>query len=435
MDSSLEEPMDSSLEEPMDSSLEEPMDSSLEGSTSIHASFLHVFANMPDPRVERTREHALLDILFCSLCAVLCGAEDGTAIADFARARLSWLRQYVPLKSGVPSHDTFSRVLSRLSAEHFACCFTDWMRLLHERSEREVIALDGKTLRHSFDNATGKAAIHMVSAWASANGLVLGQVKVEDKSNEITAVPKLLALLDLQGCIVTLDAMGTQRTLAQQIIEQGGDYVLPVKGNQPEMQADVQTFFEQAQANQFLDAEAETLPHTFHQTIDAEHGRVEVRRCWACAVSAQITSADRWKGIKSVALIESERTVKAATVKAATVKAATVKAATVKAATVKAATTIERRYFISSLPPSARQVMQAVRAHWGIENSLHWVLDVTFREDASRTRKDNAPQNMATLRHLALNILKRNTTRKASLKRKRQMAAWETTFLTELLQN
>ena len=249
----------------------------------------------------------------------------------------------------------------------------------------------------------------MVSAWGSANGLVLGQVKVDDKSNEITAVPKLLALLDLSGCIVTLDAMGTQRAIAKQVVEQGGDYVLPVKGNQPELRADVVTFFEQAQADRFRDAEAETLPHSSHQTTDAEHGRVEVRRCWACPGTAQITSADRWTGIRSVALSESERTLKGVT-------------------------TTEQRYFISSLPPTARRVMQAARAHWGIENGLHWVLDVTFREDASRLRQDNAPQNMATLRHIALNILKRNTTRKASLKRKRQMAAWEPTFLTELLQ-
>jgi predicted transposase YbfD/YdcC len=382
---------------------------SLSDTPSIQESFLHVFADLPDPRVERTRYHALLDILFCSLCAVLCGAEDASAIADFARARRDWLQQYVPLENGVPSHDTFSRVLSRISTEHFASCFSTWINLIYERAGPEVIALDGKTLRRSFDTATGKAAIHMVSAWGSANGLVLGQIKVNDKSNEITAVPKLLALLDLQGCIVTLDALGTQRAIAKQVIEQGGDYVLPVKGNQPEMQADVQTFFAQAQADRFLDAEAETLPHTFHQTTDAEHGRVEVRRCWACPVTTHLTSADRWEGIKSVALIESERTVKGVI-------------------------TTERRYFISSLPPTARQVMQAVRTHWGIENSLHWVLDVTFREDASRLRKENAPQNMATLRHLALNILRRNTTRKASLKRKRQMAAWEPDFLTELIQ-
>ena len=398
------------------------MDSSPDGNPSIQESFLHIFADLPDPRVDRTRDHALLDILFCSLCAVLCGAEEGTAIADFARARLDWLRQYVPLRNGVPSHDTFSRVLSRLSAEHFASCFSAWMSLIYERSGREVIALDGKTLRRSFDTATGKAAIHMVSAWGSANGLVLGQVKVDDKSNEITAVPQLLALLDLQGCIVTLDAMGTQRAIAKQIIEQGGDYVLPVKGNQPELQADVAAFFEQAWADRVLDAEAQVLPHTFHQTTDAEHrpptpntgawrcAGVEVRRCWACPVTAQITSAERWEGIQSIALIESERTIKGGT-------------------------TTDRRYFLSSLPPAARQVMHAVRAHWGIENSLHWVLDVTFREDASRVRKDNAPQNMTTLRHMALNILKCNTTRKASLKRKRQMAAWELAFLTELIQN
>jgi predicted transposase YbfD/YdcC len=377
--------------------------------TLLHDSFLSRFAELPDPRVERTRRHSLLDILFCCLCAVLCGADDDTAIADFARARLDWLRQYVPLENGVPSHDTFSRVLSRIDPDRFASCFLAWMEALSGHTQGGVIALDGKALRRSFDKATGQAAIHMVSAWGAANGLVLGQVKVDDKSNEITALPRLLALLDLQGCIVTVDAMGTQRAVARQVIEQGGDYVLPVKGNQSELQADVQSYFAWAEASRFRGEDAQALAHTYHQTTDAGHGRVEVRRCWSCPVTAQITSASRWEGIASVSLIESERTAHGVT-------------------------TVERRYFISSLPPLAKPLMEAVRAHWGIENGLHWVLDVTFREDASRLRRHNAPQNMATLRHIALNILKRNTTRKASVKRKRQMAAWEPQFLTELLQ-
>jgi predicted transposase YbfD/YdcC len=377
--------------------------------SSVHDSFFITFANLSDPRVDRTRDHTLLDILFCALCAVLCGAEEGTAIADFSEARTEWLRQYIELAKGVPSHDTFTRVLGRIDPEQFAACFTAWMALLYDHSEGQVIALDGKTLRRSFDSATGKAAIHMVSAWGSANGLVLGQVKVEAKSNEITAVPKLLEMLDLTGCIVTADAMSTQRAIAQQIIEPQGDYVLPVKGNQPELQADVHAFFESAQADHFLDAEAEPIPHTFFETHESGHGRTETRRCWACVASDRITTADRWTGLKSVALLESERTLNGIT-------------------------TTECRYFISSLPPKADQIMGAVRLHWGIENSVHWVLDVTFNEDKCRIRKDNGPQNMATLRHLTLNILKRNTTRKASLKRKRQMAAWNPQFLRELIE-
>ena len=376
---------------------------------SIHESFFLTFAQLPDPRLDRTRDHTLLDILFCSLCAVLCGAEEGTAIADFSRARAQWLGQYIDLANGIPSHDTFTRVLGRIDPERFATCFTAWMSLLYEHSAGQVIALDGKTLRRSFDRATGKGAIHMVSAWGSANGLVLGQVKVEAKSNEITAVPKLLEMLDLAGCIVTADAMSTQRAIARQIVEQQGDYVLPVKGNQPELQADLHAFFESVQADHFLDGEAEPIPHTFFETQERGHGRTETRRCWACVPNAQITSADRWAGLRSVALLESVRTLNGTT-------------------------TTDWRYFISSLPPKAQQIMEAVRLHWGIENSVHWVLDVTFNEDKCRVRKDNGAQNMATLRHITLNVLKRNVTRKASLKRKRQMAAWDPQFLGELLE-
>jgi predicted transposase YbfD/YdcC len=377
---------------------------------SIHESFLLTFSDMPDPRLDRTRLHDLLDILFGSLCAVLCGADDGTAIEDFCRARVDWLRKYVPLRNGIPSHDTFTRVLSRIDPDRFAACFTTWMNLLYNHTEGQIIAIDGKTLRHSFDEASGKAAIHMVSAWGSANGLVLGQVKVDDKSNEITAVPKLLEILDLKGSIITADAMSTQRAIADKIIKGEGDYVLPVKGNQPELQADLHAFFEHAFADNFLDGDAERLPYTFHETHDTGHGRIDVRRCWACPLTDRITTADRWAGLTSVALLESERTDKGVT-------------------------TTERRYFISSLSPNAAQIMGAVRMHWGIENSLHWVLDMTFNEDKSRMRKDHEAENMATLRHISLNILKRNKSRNASIRRKRMMAAWEPEFLTELLQN
>ena len=375
-----------------------------------NASFFDHFCDLPDPRIHRTRRYALVDLLFIALCATLCGAEDCTAMADFAAGRQEWLSRYVDLSEGTPSHDTFSRVFALLDPEPFAQCFVGWVAAIQEKTEGEIVAIDGKTLRHSFDRATGKAALQLVSAWANTNGLVLGQIKTEDKSNEITAIPELLKRLDVAGCIVTIDAMGTQRAIAHQIREQQADYVLAVKANQPDLMQDVQAFFERSRANHFMDAEANTLTHTFTQTVDADHGRIETRRCWACGLIEEIGSAPQWSGMKSFVLVERERLLDGRT-------------------------TLEQAYYISSLPADAHKLLAAVRAHWGIENSLHWVLDVTFDEDQSRLRKDNAPQNMAAIRHVALNMLKKNTTRKASIRRKRNMAAWEPDFLTEVLNN
>jgi predicted transposase YbfD/YdcC len=375
-----------------------------------HASFFDYFSDIPDPRIHRTRRYALVDLLFITLCATLCGAEDCTAIADFAAGRREWLSQYIDLSAGNPSHDTFSRVFALLDPEPFAQSFIAWVAAIQDKTEGEIVAIDGKTLRHSFDRATGKAALHLVSAWANTNGLVLGQLKTEDKSNEITAIPELLKRLDVAGCIITIDAMGAQHAIAHQIREQGADYLLAVKANQPNLMLDIQAFFERYRANHFMDGDANILSHSFAQTVDADHGRIETRRCWACDQTQEIGSAPQWSGMKSFVLIERERLLDGRT-------------------------TREQAYYISSLPANADKLLAAVRAHWGIENSLHWVLDVTFDEDQSRLRKDNAPLNMATIRHVALNMLKNNTTRKASIRRKRNMAAWETDYLTEVLNN
>jgi len=372
--------------------------------------FIDHFSEITDPRIHRRRKHDLIDILFSAICAVLCGAEDCVAMADFARGRLAWLRQFVPMRGGAPSHDTFSRVFALLNPGPLHECFIKWTQTIQSITHGEVIALDGKTVRHSFDTATNKSAIHMVSAWGALNGLVLGQVKVDSKSNEITAIPQLIKMLDITGCTVTIDAMGTQKQIAGQIREQQADYVLAVKDNQPTLFADVTAFFERLHKDRFLDGEAEPIFHTRHTTRDAEHGRIETRMAIASDVLDQIPSASQWSGLQSVVQLTSERTVSGKT-------------------------SLETRYYITSLPADAKSILSAVRSHWRVENSLHWVLDVTFDEDQSRNRLGHGPENLSTLRHIALNLCKTNTTRKASVNRKRNMAAWEPDFLTELLTN
>jgi predicted transposase YbfD/YdcC len=375
-----------------------------------HTSFLAFFDEIDDPRIDRTKRHDLVDILFLCVCAVLCGADDCVAIADFAKGREDWLRQFVPFDGGAPSHDTISRVLSLLDPKQFTECFIRWVAAIQEKTDGQIIAIDGKSVRRSFDTASGKAAIHMVSAWGSKNSLALGQVKTDDKSNEITAIPKLLQMLDIRGCTITLDAMGTQRAIARQITEQGGYYVMALKRNQSDLFGDVETFFDRAQKNRFMDLQADPISHDTYQTVDANHGRIETRRCWCTDRLEDIITASAWTGLRSIALIESERRHNGQT-------------------------STERRFYISSLPADARTLLGAIRTHWGIENSLHWVLDVTFQEDQMRTRKDNGPELRAMLNHVAVNICKTNTTRKASIRRKRNMAAWEPDFLTELITN
>jgi predicted transposase YbfD/YdcC len=374
---------------------------------SVETSVSRHFAGLTDPRIERAKEHRLLDIITITLCAVLCGADDWVAVETFGRAKEAWLRSFLALPSGIPSHDTFGRVFARLEPTEFRTCFMAWVQAVTGVALTDgVIAIDGKTLRRSHDRERGQAALHLVSAWASASGLVLGQVATDQKSNEITAIPALLRLLALEGSTVTIDAMGCQTTIAAQIVAQGADYVLTLKDNQPTLRERVRLAFAEARAGRTTTpAELQT-----RRTVDKGHGRIEQRRCWALGGSAYLAYLDptgAWTGLQSVALIESERRTGDQV-------------------------TREDRYYLSSLPPDAARLGRAVRAHWGIENRLHWVLDIAFREDDSRYRADRGPENLAIVRHFALNLLRREPGR-ASIAKKRFRAALDERYLRTLL--
>lgn len=367
------------------------------------ASILTHFSSLPDPRDNRGKEHLLLDLLAIAICAVISGAEGWEDIAEYGRAKQDWLSTFLSLPHGIPCEDTFARVFARLDPEQFQSCFMSWVQTIGTRLGTEVISLDGKTLRHSDDRSKGKKAIHLVSAWASHSRLVLGQRKVEEKSNEITAIPELLQLLEVSGCIVTIDAMGCQKAIATTIVEQEADYVLALKGNQGKLYEDVQWLFEQARAVEFSGVD-----HDFHQSINKGHGRVEIRRCWVLSELSYLKDLSQWRGLKTIAMITCERRIQEHV-------------------------SLETRYFISSLPLDAARIAQAVRSHWAIENSLHWVLDVSFNEDNSRIRSGHAPENLARLRHLALNLLSRDSSTKRGIAARRKKAAWDNSYLIKIL--
>lgn len=360
----------------------------------MKTNIMDYFASIEDPRLERKKLHSISEILFLILSCSLCGITDYVHMEDFGKAQLQWFRKNYPYKNGIPSHDTLGRVMRILSPPTFKECFLNWIKSL-KPIKGDSISIDGKALRHSFDNGDHKSAIYMVSAWGSQSGLVLGQEKVDNKSNEITAIPKLLDILDIAGGTITIDAMGCQYEIANKIQSKGGDYILALKGNQGNLSSDVKLFFEDKELVEKSDA-------SVFETTDGGHGRIETRKCTVLSDVKWLTKRnENWHSIKSIIQVESTREIKSKTSK-------------------------ETRYYISSCLSDAKIMLQNIRGHWEIENKLHWVLDVQFNEDQSRIRKDHSPENMAVIRHSVLNMINlyKKNTKNISIKRIQNKAAW-----------
>jgi predicted transposase YbfD/YdcC len=375
--------------------------------TAPKLTLLEHFHELPDPRVNRTKDHDLIDILVIAIGTLLCGGESFNDMEDFGHAKRDWFQSFLTLRNGIPSHDTFNRVFAALDPQQFLDCFLNWTQSLRQAIPQEIVALDGKALRRAL--AADQSIQYVVSAWAESNNLVLGQLKVAAKSNEITAVPALLRVLELAGCIVTVDAMGCQKTIAKEIREADADYVLALKGNHEVVHAEVTTFLDDAVAR----AAATALPFATTtlaalETVEKDHGRHETRRYYHSTDVGWFADRSQWEGLRSVGMVEAIREINSQR-------------------------TVERRYYLTSLPLDVATFARAVRGHWGIENKLHWVLDVCFREDQSRARSGHAAENLATLRRLALNLLKRERTKKRGIKGKQLNAGWNHTYLLKLL--
>ena len=364
------------------------------------------FSKVTDPRKDRTKDHKLIDIISIAICAVICGAEGWTDIENFGNRKRHWLETFLELPNGIPSHDTFGRVFSMIKAEQFQLAFYGWVWAVNDIIQGQIVNIDGKCLRGSDDQKLGKRAIYMVSAWAEANEIVLGQRKVNEKSNEITAIPELLKLLAVSGCIVTIDAMGTQTNIAKTIREAKADYVLSVKENQGHLFEDISVLFAVDQANDFKYAAFE-----YKKTVNKGHGRIEIRECWSTSNPAYlnlIRGVENWAGLQSIAMV-------------------------ICTCIIGDKVTKDVRYYISSLLSNAERILHAVRKHWSIENKLHWVLDVALHEDHSRVRKDQALENLVVLRHIALNLLKQEKTAKGGIHAKQLQAAWNEDYLLKVL--
>ncbi len=358
------------------------------------------FDKMEDHR-RHNKLHKLIDVIVIAICGVVAGADTYEQIENFGKKRKRWLSKFLELPHGIPSHDTFGRIFEKMSPNEFQNCFMQWIESVTKRTKGQVIAIDGKTLRRSHDKSNDKKAIHMISAWASSNQVILGQLKTEEKSNEITAIPNLLKLLDISGCIITIDAMGTQKKIAKTIVDKNGDYVLALKENHKTFYDEVVLFFDKMKT---MKEEGYTFDE--YTTVDGDHGRVETRKYVMTSDIGWFEDKDNWPGLKGIGMVESTREIKGES-------------------------SYEKRYYISSLECDAQIFGNAIRKHWGIENSVHWVLDIAFREDESRVRKGSAPENFAAIRHIALNLLRNNKTFKGSVKTKRLNAAMDPKYLEE----
>lgn len=391
--------------------------------TSIASVESH-FASLEDPRSGPAQRHHFIDILVIAICAdtpsaetsglragsIICGADGWVAVEAFGKAKYNWLSTFLQLPHGIPSHDTFTRVFRTLNPQQFERCFFDWIRAVSQLTEGEIIPIDGKQLRRSHDSEDGKAAIHLVSAWSSAQGLALAQVKVDDKSNEIVAIPQLLEVLDIKGCIVTIDAMGCQTEIAAKIVEQESDYLLALKKNQGHLYADVQFLFDDLIKNPAADA-YDDCDLDSAQTVEKDHGPIETRDAFSLSGAdciASLRNANGFANLKTVVKVTAERDINDEV-------------------------SVESRYYISSLSSNACQLLHATRTHWGIENCVHWVLDIAFREDECRIRKGNGAQNFAILRRIALNLLKQDDSVKLGIANKRLLSAWDNEYLMKIL--
>jgi len=371
----------------------------------LNPSFLEHFATLSDPRIERSKEHLLIDIVTIAILAVISGAEGWVGIETYGKAKKEWLESFLELPNGIPSHDTFSRVFARIEPKQFQDCFLNWVEALTEKLGVKVIALDGKTLKQSYDRNQKQKALHIVSAWSSSHQLVLGQRKVKNKSNELTAIPALLEMLEIEGSIITIDALGCQKEITSLIIKKKSDYVLALKGNQKLLYQGVKEWFKEAQKEEFSGRK-----NSYYEQVETGHHRIEKRQVWTVDISElpPLHNQSLWTGLKTVVMVIRERRLWNKT-------------------------TTEVHFYLSSLASDAQKIAGVIRSHWGIENSLHWTLDVTFFEDKSRIRKENSPENFALLRRLALNLLKQEKTFKGSLKMKRYRAAMDNHYLAQIL--
>ena len=358
-----------------------------------------------DPRLERTKLHSLKDILVIAVCATICGADNWEEIAEFGESKQEWFATFLELENGIPSHDTFRRVFILLDSVELKRLLVEWLSSAVSLSKGSLVNLDGKNLRGSREPLKGKKALNMVSAWASEQSVVLGQVRCEEKSNEITAIPELLKILNLAGCIVTIDAIGCQTEIVREIIEKEADYVISLKGNQGNLHQDIKDYLDWAERIGFKE-----IKYDYCQTLEKGHGRIEERRCWVTEEIDWLEEKGDWKSLKSVVMVEAIREI------------------------IGKEPTVERRYFISSLAANAKELLRCVRGHWAIENELHWCLDIGFREDNCQVREAVSAENLATLRHIGINLLKQEKSSKRGIEGKRKKAGWDENYLRKVLQ-